>query len=60
METTPPTLSPRKFNRPVSLLDALSSRPIDDDVALGCECADPALQIEQWQDEALPQRIRFN
>ena len=26
----------------------------DDDVALGCECADPALQIERWGQEALP------
>lgn len=26
------------------------------DVALGCECADPALQIERWAQEAcLPQ-----
>ena len=29
----------------------------DDDVALGCECADPSLQIEEWlqQTEALPE-----
>lgn len=26
---------------------------VDDDVALGCECADPALQIERWGQEAL-------
>ena len=25
---------------------------MDDDVALGCECADPALQIERWGQEA--------
>ncbi|MDP3856357.1 MAG: hypothetical protein Q8Q73_01200 [Stagnimonas sp.] len=24
----------------------------DDDLALGCECADPALQIERWGQEA--------
>lgn len=24
------------------------------DVALGCECADPALQIERWCAEAQP------
>lgn len=24
----------------------------DDDVALGCECADPSLQIERWGDPA--------
>lgn len=23
-----------------------------DDLALGCECADPTLQIERWQQEA--------
>ena len=27
-----------------------ASNPSDDfDYALGCECADPSLQIEQWQ-----------
>jgi hypothetical protein len=25
---------------------------IDGDVALGCECADPALQIDCWGEEA--------
>ena len=24
----------------------------DSDYAIGCECADPALQIERWQQEA--------
>jgi hypothetical protein len=24
----------------------------DSDYALGCECADPALQIERWKQEA--------
>jgi hypothetical protein len=29
----------------------------DDDLALGCECANPALQIERWgQEEAAPAR----
>lgn len=27
---------------------------IDDDVALGCECADPSLQIECWGKETAP------
>ena len=26
-------------------------RPEDYDFALGCECADPALQIERWGQE---------
>ena len=25
---------------------------LDDDLAFGCECADPTLQIERWRDEA--------
>jgi hypothetical protein len=25
---------------------------LDEDVALGCECADPALQIDRWGAEA--------
>ena len=26
--------------------------PVDDpDIAIGCECANPALQIERWQQE---------
>lgn len=29
-------------------------RTIDDDIPLGCECADPALQIERWGQEAPP------
>lgn len=24
-----------------------------DDLPLGCECADPALQIERWEEETL-------
>lgn len=24
---------------------------VDDDLALGCECADPSLQIERWGQE---------
>jgi hypothetical protein len=27
---------------------------IDDDLALGCESADPSLQIERWGQEVLP------
>ena len=32
--------------------EGFASWPMDDDVALGCECADPALQIERWGQEA--------
>ena len=35
-------------------LDAAIRWPVDDpDIAIGCECADPALQIERWQQEML-------
>jgi hypothetical protein len=34
--------------------EAFAPSWIDDDIALGCECATPALQFEQW-DPALPQ-----
>ena len=32
----------------------LDATPADDDFgfALGCECADPSLQIERWMQEA--------
>ena len=31
----------------------VGSSNVLDDVALGCECADPALQIDLWSKEAL-------
>ncbi|MEJ5991106.1 hypothetical protein WG902_13980 [Ramlibacter sp. PS3R-8] len=31
------------------MMDLSSSTSDDFDYALGCECADPSLQIEQWQ-----------
>ena len=33
------------------VLEAVSAHE-DFDFALGCECADPALQIERWMQEA--------
>ena len=27
--------------------------PVEDEIPLGCECANPALQIERWGQEAL-------
>ena len=39
-EMTPPAV-------PASHVLALPPA-FDDDIALGCECADPALQIERW------------
>ena len=50
------------MNRPQQSLASLAPRSpyageslrevIDEDVALGCECADPALQIDCWGEEA--------
>lgn len=41
-------------NPPAAALVANAYRlSVDEDVALGCECADPALQIERWGQEAL-------
>lgn len=31
------------------MMDLASTASDDFDYALGCECADPSLQIEQWQ-----------
>jgi len=38
-------------NMPV-MLDVASTAFDDSDYALGCECADPTLQIERWLQEA--------
>jgi hypothetical protein len=36
-----------------AMLDATATGGLDDlDYALGCECADPSLQIERWLQEA--------
>lgn len=34
---------------------AFSQSASDDDLALGCECANPALQFESWEPAATPQ-----
>jgi hypothetical protein len=36
-----------------ALADAAARWGDELDFALGCECADPALQIEQWCEEAV-------
>jgi hypothetical protein len=41
--------------------DLSPGRWSDDDIALGCECANPALQIERWGQEEATQPIQqFN
>lgn len=53
-----PTQLPHQFDRnpPAAALAGTTSYRLsmDEDIALGCECADPALQIERWGQEALP------
>ncbi len=51
------TPMPHQFDRnaPAAALVGASAYRLsfDEDIALGCECADPALQIERWGQEAL-------
>jgi hypothetical protein len=37
-----------------SLSDIGEHGMLDDEIPLGWECADPALQIERWLDDAAP------
>jgi hypothetical protein len=37
---------------PPMAMEAASRAFDDSDVPLGCECADPALQIDRWHQEA--------
>ena len=45
---------PATAARPAAAWVDPGGRPPDDDFALGCECADPSLQIEQWRQEVVP------
>lgn len=42
--------------RPAAALVGTTARwlGIDEDIALGCESADPSLQIERWGQEVIP------
>jgi hypothetical protein len=46
-----PPMPPANNLPPLPAL-AEAAAPEDCDFALGCECADPALQIERWMQEA--------
>ena len=57
--TTPPTAA--HLGATTAAADLSLSRCSDDDIALGCECANPALQIERWGQEDSAQPIQqFN
>lgn len=50
-----PSMFPAQNSAPVQhggLSAAATGVPEDDDIALGWECANPALQIEVWGTEA--------
>lgn len=53
-----PSQQPLRYNghRPAAALVDTTARwlSMDEDLALGCESADPALQIESWGQEILP------
>jgi hypothetical protein len=46
--------SPDSASAAPNLLQAQANWPSEpDDVAFGCECADPSLQIDCWRHEAI-------
>jgi len=53
-----PSQQPLPFDgkRPAAALVDVSARWLSkyDELELGCECANPALQIERWGQETLP------
>ncbi|HSV34324.1 MAG TPA: hypothetical protein VLI46_02145 [Ramlibacter sp.] len=44
-------LSPAVMPRSEVASEPAMPWPLDDDMAFGCECADPALQIEAWSQQ---------
>jgi hypothetical protein len=49
----PSPAAPRATPMSPEMLDGAARAPVEDpDVPLGCECADPTLQIERWRQEA--------
>ena len=56
-----PPLAPSKSSTPARLareVPAPSPLAGEEDVAIGCECANPALQIEMWGREATAQPLQ--
>lgn len=49
--TQPNSATPRPEPSDIFVPAALSG---EEDFAIGCECANPALQIESWGSEATP------
>lgn len=59
METTP-MQTPRPRAPEASKIQSAPRYPLDDDLALGCECADPSIQIERWRAEIAAEPSRLN
>lgn len=55
-----PSQQPHTFSQPGTVMPITGAPPrwlrVEDDLALGCECADPSLQIEHWGQEVLQLR----
>ncbi len=54
-ESSQQPLSPARTDAATTVV-ATTARwlDIDEDLALGCECADPSLQIERWGEQVSP------
>ena len=52
MHPTPASVPPIAV--PVPPLALALHLPADEEFALGCECANPCLQIEDWRDQPVP------
>lgn len=56
-----PSLAPPKSSTPMRSAGEVppaSPMATEEDVAIGCECANPALQIELWGREATAQPLQ--
>ena len=52
MQSSPSNAQAAHAAPPPGAADMLAGWQFDDDLAIGCECADPSLQIESWGREA--------
>jgi hypothetical protein len=57
---TPQIATSRPRAPEASKIQSVPRYPLDDDLALGCECADPSLQIERWRAEIAAEPVRLN
>jgi hypothetical protein len=52
--------TPKRRVPDASKIQCAPRYPLDDDLALGCECADPSLQIERWRVENAAEPAHLN